>query len=305
MSHTKYPRIYGIYGAEPQEDLFGANKIIIEEYLHGTTIAERLEETGIFSEKETIELILQLCRILMDLHGCRPAIVHRDIKPSNVLISRDGTLKLLDFNAAKAENVMQSRDTVLIGTAGYAAPEQYGFSASSPQTDLYAVGVLMNVMLTGKLPTEKLAGGKLKSVIKCCLEVNPKDRYEDVKKLYAALKRISQVKSEWLLPGFRTMRIYKMLLAMAGYGFLLAIAFTTKFHSTESTAQKYLYRFSVLSVGFLLVCFFCDYLQIRRWFPFMRSSHKGLRILGYVLGPILIFWIIMIPVSLFEVWFLK
>lgn len=208
--HVKnIPQIYGVY---QQEDA-GNDLIIIEEYLYGSTIAELMEEGHIFCEKETIDIAMQICKILMELHGMNPPIVHRDIKPANVMIMPEGVVKLLDFSVAKAENITKKRDTVLLGTAGFAAPEQYGFSASTPQTDIYAMGVLMNLMLTRKMPSEGIAGGKLRKIISCCLEVNPKDRYRDVRELYHALKYMNEVKKEW----FPLMRSQYNLLRLVGF----------------------------------------------------------------------------------------
>lgn len=113
-----------------------------------------MEEGHFFCEKETIDIAMQICKILMELHGMNPPIIHRDIKPANVMIMPEGVVKLLDFSVAKAENITKKRDTVLLGTSGFAAPEQYGFSASTPQTDIYVMGVLMNLMLTRKMPSE-------------------------------------------------------------------------------------------------------------------------------------------------------
>lgn len=78
-----------------------------------------------------------------------PPIVHRDIKPSNIILTEDGRIVLIDLNAARLDDKNRSHDTQLIGTAGFAAPEQYGFAASSPRADLYAAGILTRVLLTG------------------------------------------------------------------------------------------------------------------------------------------------------------
>lgn len=264
------PIVYGIY---PNE----ANLIIIEEYLAGSTLEEILVDNGCFSEKETIELTMQLCMILMELHKSEPAIIHRDIKPSNLIISPEKKLYLLDFNAAKPSNSSSGRDTMLLGTAGFAAPEQYGFTASSPQTDIYSVGVLINTLLIGKLPSEEIADGKLRRIILHCLELNPKDRYHNVKELYYALKRVRDVKSELLPPGFRTMRLHKILIALIGYAFIIAVTVSSKV-------------IAFLFIGFLMVAFFCDYLHLQSKFPFVASGHKVLRVIGFILGPIIIYW---------------
>lgn len=275
------PEIYGIYEQDDQ------SLVIIEEYLAGSTLAELLSQNGVFSEKETIDIVMQLCRILMDLHNLKPAIIHRDIKPSNLLLTPEGTVCLLDFNAAKPETVSGNRDTVLLGTAGYAAPEQYGFSTSSPQTDIYAIGVLINTLLVGKLPSEIVADGKFNRIILHCLELNPKDRYRNVKELYYAIKRVRDVKSELLPPGFRTLKWYKMLPAAAGYIFIIALTISTEI-------------LALLFIGFMTVAFCCDYLYIQKYFPFMRSKYKFLRILGFFINPELIFFIGVVLMVLFE-----
>lgn len=165
------PSLYGIYeDPESNVPVGAAALILIEEYLPGHTLAQHIREDGLFSDQKCIDIGMQICSILMELHGRKPAIVHRDIKPSNVMLLPDGSVRLIDFNAAKVESSMETRDTVLIGTAGFAAPEQYGFSASTPQTDLYALGVLMNTMLTGTLPWERQTNGRLRSIISRCMK---------------------------------------------------------------------------------------------------------------------------------------
>lgn len=77
--------------------------------------------------------MIMLCNILNALHSMTPPIIHRDIKPSNIIITSYNYAMLLDFNAAKQFSGQNESDTVLIGTPGYAAPEQYGFGSSSPK----------------------------------------------------------------------------------------------------------------------------------------------------------------------------
>ena len=88
-----------------------------------------------------------LCNILEALHSMTPPIIHRDIKPSNIIITSYNYAMLLDFNAAKQFSGQNESDTVLIGTPGYAAPEQYGFGSSSPKTDIYSLGIVLREML--------------------------------------------------------------------------------------------------------------------------------------------------------------
>ena len=172
------PVIHGIYEDPAASEVPpGASELIlIEEYIPGHTLTQCLQEDGLFSEDRCIDIAMQICRILMALHDRKPAIIHRDIKPSNVMLLPDGTVRLIDFSAAKIRSADENRETVLIGTAGFAAPEQYGFSASTSQTDLYALGVLMNTMLTGSLPGERQVKGHLRSIISRCLMMDPKRR---------------------------------------------------------------------------------------------------------------------------------
>ncbi|MCD8104401.1 MAG: serine/threonine protein kinase [Lachnospiraceae bacterium] len=181
------PKIYAAI-----EDADKAVLTVIEEYLPGDSLQELLDTRGIFLEAQVISIALELTSIVRSLHQSEPAIIHRDIKPSNVLLTPDGQVKLLDFNAAKfAASDEQGRDTVLLGTRGFAAPEQYGFAASSVQTDLYAIGVLMNVLLTGKLPAEQMAEGSLSEIIATCTQIDPKNRYASAEALIHALQNNS------------------------------------------------------------------------------------------------------------------
>ena len=109
--------------------------------------------------------------------------VHRDIKPENIMITNNGTVKLIDFNASRIYDKNKSSDTISLGTIGYASPEQLGINQSDARTDIYALGVLMNVMLTGKPPEIKLYNGKLKKVIVKCTQTIPDNRYKNVKEL--------------------------------------------------------------------------------------------------------------------------
>ena len=185
------PTLYGVWsqgeaGADGLVPL-----IVLEEYLPGHTLAQQLLEQGPLNEEDCIRVGLHLCAILQRLHSRTPAILHRDIKPSNVMLLPDGKIMLLDFSAAKLHAPREGRDTVLIGTAGFAAPEQYGFSASTIQTDIYGLGVLLSILRTGAMPWEQRGGGRLGPVLDRCLRMDPRDRYQDVRELQLALKRPS------------------------------------------------------------------------------------------------------------------
>ncbi len=165
------PRIVGLYE--------GSNGlIVIEEYIEGETIAERLDKATM-PQDEAVFVIRSLCKILYAIHNLPSPIVHRDIKPSNVIIAPDNEVYLLDMNVAKWYDPDKADDTAYWGTQYYAAPEQlgYGFKASSVKADIYGVGVLLNVMITGSIPKEKRAEGKIWNIIEKCISLNAADRY--------------------------------------------------------------------------------------------------------------------------------
>ena len=158
-------------------------QIVLEEFIEGVTIAEVME-SGKYRYSGTRKVLRSVCHALTVLHERN--IVHRDIKPENVMISKDGRVVLIDLNAARKISIA-SKDTVVMGTVGYASPEQLGVTQSDARTDIYALGVLLNVMITGKHPSEKLAKGKAGRIVRKCTNVNPDERYQSAEKLSNAL----------------------------------------------------------------------------------------------------------------------
>ena len=157
--------------------------IVIEEYIEGDTL-DFLLKGALCSQVEAKKIVRQLCQALWVLHSM--AAVHRDIKPENVIL-RGSDAVLIDFDAACLHKPQAENDTQVLGTTGFAAPEQYGLSQSDTRTDIYSLGVLMNVMLTGKHPSKKLAKGCMGRIIQRCTQVNPAKRYKNVLHLMEAL----------------------------------------------------------------------------------------------------------------------
>ena len=163
---------------------------IIEEYIAGETLLEKMEHGYVFSQKEALELMVQLCEALECLHVRLNPIIHRDIKPDNIMISNDGVVKLIDYNAARCYEKGATRDTEYIGTPGYAAPEQYGFSQSDVRTDIYALGIVLNYMLAGRPPGEKTASGAPGEIVKKCIQMDPDQRYDSSGTVKLELQRL-------------------------------------------------------------------------------------------------------------------
>ena len=156
---------------------------MLEEFIEGVTVSEVME-SGNYHRSGTRKVIRSVCRALSVLHERN--LVHRDVKPENVMIGKDGRVVLIDFNAARKISAA-GKDTVIMGTVGYASPEQLGVAQSDARTDVYAVGVLLNVMVTGKHPSEKLAKGKIGRIVRKCTSVNPDERYQTAEKLAQCL----------------------------------------------------------------------------------------------------------------------
>lgn len=106
---------------------------IFEEYIDGTTL-QKLS----LSYKEALSVTLQLCRAVEEIHSL--GIVHRDIKPSNLMLDSKGCLKIVDFSSARFFKQEMDKDTVCLGTRGFAAPEQYGYGQTDFRTDIFALG---------------------------------------------------------------------------------------------------------------------------------------------------------------------
>jgi len=166
------PRIYEVAEWDNQV-------LVLEEYIPGDSLTFLLEG-GPLPRRTVKKIGRQLCAALSVLH--ETGSVHRDIKPDNIILRGD-TAVLIDFDAARIYDPGQQQDTRVLGTIGFAAPEQFGFVQSDHRADIYSMGVLLNVMLTGKHPSMEQVGGNLGRIIARCTAMNPKNRYQSVQQL--------------------------------------------------------------------------------------------------------------------------
>ncbi len=151
--------------------------IIVEEFIHGENLLERLEQKNFLSESQARAILLQMCDGLKELHAQK--IIHRDIKPSNLILQGE-RIRLIDFDAARLFKDGQESDTNLLGTKGYAPPEQFGSGQTDPRSDIYSLGVTMKILLGGHC-------GRLKKILDRCTELDPKNRFQSVDELKSAL----------------------------------------------------------------------------------------------------------------------
>ena len=185
------PHIPHILSIETKNDI----TIIVEEYISGLPLNRYIKEKNL-SEREIIDLFLQACDGIKALHEQTPSIIHRDLKPSNLLVSSDGIVKIIDFDASRKYNEAAETDTRHLGTAAFAPPEQYGYSQTDVRSDIYSIGAVMYETFFGKqlprIPSENAFHAKnlyrsehkihknLIPIIEKCTMFNPSARYSRI-----------------------------------------------------------------------------------------------------------------------------
>ena len=158
-----HPNIVTIYDAGECDGIF----YIAMEFIQGTTLHELLAEHHILPSEDVIQYSRQICTGLDYAHS--HGIVHRDVKPANIMITANGTVKIMDFGIAKAGGSMTSTGQVL-GTPNYMAPEQVKGKPLDGRSDLFSFGVILYEMLTGEKP---FAGQNVTTIIYKIVNENP------------------------------------------------------------------------------------------------------------------------------------
>ncbi|MBR3746390.1 MAG: protein kinase, partial [Selenomonadaceae bacterium] len=184
-----YSQIAGIKNAALPEIYYveenGSETFVVEEFLQGTDLQTYLELRGELDEQTAVRLAIEICDALAELH--RWHIIHRDIKPSNLFLTDTGIFKLIDFDAARLEKPGRFADTRMIGTPGFAAPEQYGFHQTDERTDIYSLGLTLKLLLG-----YENYRGFLSPVLAKCIEFDPNKRFDSVRSLKRAIIRRQQ-----------------------------------------------------------------------------------------------------------------
>lgn len=263
---------------------------VYEDYIQGVTLRQRMEAEPPLTKEDAVWLGRQLCQALAPLH--RANIVHRDIKPENIVLGADSQVYLIDFGIARVEKAGRSADTALLGTHGYAAPEQFGFCQSDTRADIYSLGVVLNQMVTGAFPNEVRADGLLGDVIAKCTNLDPQQRYSNVRELDAALAALPCRRAVppqpaarkgypyplCLVPGFRSGSGQKALAAIAAVFWFFVFA-AAGYSSAAGDPVECLIVTGVLAipVGSYVLVF--DLFGIHRYIPFLKKAQgRGMRI---------------------------
>lgn len=191
LEHPGLPMIFDIIDTDD-------TLIIVMTYVEGKPLSTVLEESGAQPEVLVIDWAKQLCNILNYLHSNETPIIYRDMKPSNIMLQPNGHLVLIDFGSA----CYQYDNSLSLGTKGYAAPEQYDGNAQlDARTDIYALGITLHHLVTGKNPTEPpyelepirhynpALSARLEQIIKKCTEKDVNQRFQSILDLKYALEK--------------------------------------------------------------------------------------------------------------------
>ena len=296
--------------------------ILVEEYVSGQTLEEYVQTLGTLSLSAVCRIMLQLIDAVELLHTHEPPIIHRDIKPSNIVHAPDGIWKLIDFNTARMYDEGARRDTTFLGTKSFAAPEQFGDLQTDARTDIYALGAMMNYLLTGMSHKKLLADGAAGRIIEKCTRFSPDERYQDTGQLRKDIEKLlpktaapmyesegvesdrKKQKFPFAPPGFRSFTIWKMIVASAGYALLFYTAAGLQIipRNGEVITPHILLvdRTGFFILGLVLILFWFNYGGIHTKLPLVRRNSLKWKALGYLLYTVLITFVIMILIVIAE-----
>lgn len=235
LSHPNMPSIIDVIDEDD-------NYIIIMDYIEGQSLNKILESEGAQSEEDVVKWAIQICDVLSYLHSQNPAIIYRDMKPHNIMLKPDGNIKIIDFGTAKTYDVDYGQTTGL-GTAGYAAPEQYidrKMGRTDARTDIYGLGITMYHLLTNVDPTKNIIKVKsirevnptlshgLDLIVQKCTQELPSERYQSCAELmydlenYGILEPLHKKKQKRKFNLFLSSVVLTILMLVAGVGFNIA-----------------------------------------------------------------------------------
>ncbi len=221
LDHPALPRIVDIIDN-------GVTIYVVMDYIEGESLDKIINEYGAQSEELVIGWAKQICDALSYLHAQRPPIVYRDMKPANVMLKPEGNIKIIDFGIAREYKEQNLADTTVLGTKGYAPPEQYS-GQTDPRSDIFALGMTMHHLLTGVDPRNgepyapvrqwnpELSEG-IEAIIDKCTQPASENRYQSCMEMLYDLEH-----PELIGKGFKRKQRQKLgtFCAVAGLSVLL------------------------------------------------------------------------------------
>ena len=259
--------------------------VVLTEYIEGSTLTEYLNNIYLQTKddvKYDINTFYILINNLLDIvknlqHSNR--IIHKDIKPDNIIITKNNELYLIDFDSAKIYT-NTNKKTQLLVSIGYAAPEQYGFGNTNMQTDIYAIGKIIDDFTT-IIDNDDLSK-KLQPIINKCCELNYKDRYKNISHLKADIYRAKHNLIFLAIPGFRTGNVINEIIATFCYFSLFYICFI------NTHIKNYILNLIIFLSIILSIFIIFNYLDIHKYIPFGKSKNKFFKWFSIILFAILI-----------------
>lgn len=222
LDHPSLPRIVDIIFND-------ATIYVVMDYIEGESLDKILEEYGAQPEELVIGWAKQLCDAMSYLHGQKPPIIYRDMKPANVMLKPEGNIKIIDFGIAREYKEKNLADTTVLGTKGYAPPEQYN-GQTDHRSDIYALGKTMHHLLTGADPrvetyapvrqwNPELSEG-IETIIEKCVQPAAENRYQSCSELLYDLEHPELITRDFKR---RQKRRLAAFLTAVGLSILLAI----------------------------------------------------------------------------------
>ena len=250
MKHLKHPSLPTIVDVIERQ----GSLLIVMDYIEGLSLEDIVLEYGPQDEKIVIEWAKQLCDVLHYLHTQAPPIIYRDMKPSNVILKPDGKLMVIDFGAARKYHPKNIKDTVLLGTRGYAAPEQYRTDGQSDaRTDIYSLGVTIFRLLTGESPDELCPIRQLRpaisvgieKILQKCTRKSKQERYQTATELLEALKHYWEYEEK-----FQREQRKKLCLFLLPFFLCIVLTMATvTFSIMENTVRNHNYQAYLTAAG--------------------------------------------------------
>ena len=208
-ARLNHPNIVQVYDQSQTEGM----SYIVQEYVEGETLKDLIRRESPIEPRRAITIALQILAALRVAH--QQGVIHRDVKPQNILVQPDGKIKVADFGIASAGDTEMTEAGSIVGTAQYLAPEQARGLPVGPPADLYAVGIVLYEMLSGRVPFEgeaavtvamrhvqeapealtdrnPLVPDALESVVMRALAKDPTQRYQSADQMGVELDRVRQ-----------------------------------------------------------------------------------------------------------------
>ena len=266
---------------------YGCQRVVILEYVEGETL-ERCVRNNSLTDEQIKQLFSKVCDAVYEMHTIyEQPLIHRDLKPTNIIV-KNGEVSIIDLGIARFQRGGMTPDTTQFGTPAFAPPEQYGFGETSVESDVYALGMVLYFMLTGKLSNTTLRDNasfrdeipvEFQNTLLKATSFDPKDRFHTVAQLKSSLlSPTSSVLTERVnKDNIRRVagKIWNSLLVFAWFITIMAAVAAIIFPNDEQLTHTLAYRIvayvGIIAVPFTIFYFvLLDKARLKEKFPKLR-----------------------------------